>query len=135
MANQYKNLTDATLVKTFACPSAASTSASSAGVDLGLGYSGDVECELTVPALSSTIVPNASIVVYVVEASSVSDFSVIDQSYLYESFTASGGTGIAAKTKRCRVPSNGSRYVRGRVQFGAATTTGAAITATFSLKF
>lgn len=135
MANQYLNMTDATLVKTFACPSAASTSSNSTGIDLGAGYSGDVECELTVPALSSTIVPNASIVVYVVEASSVSDFSVIDQSYLYESFTASGGTGIAAKTKRCRVPSNGSRYVRGRVQFGASTTTGAAITATLSLKF
>lgn len=135
MANQYLNMTDATLVKTFACPSAASTSSNSTGIDLGAGYSGDVECELTVPALNSTIVPNASIVVYVVEASSLSDFSVIDQSYYYESFTASGGTGIAAKTKRCRVPSNGSRYVRGRVQFGASTTTGAAITATFSLKF
>lgn len=130
-----RNMIDATLVKTFACPAAASTSTSSAGIDLGSeAYkSSEIECELSVPALSATIVPNTFNVVYVVEASSLSDFSVIDQSYYYETFTGSGGAGVPAKTKRCRIPSAGSRYIRGRVQFGASTTTGAAVTATFKL--
>lgn len=130
-----RNMIDATLVKTFTCPAAPSTSNSSAGIDLGAEphKSGGIECELSVPALNATIVPNTFNVVYVVEASSISDFSVIDQSYYYETFTGAGGTGIAAKTKRCRIPSLGSRYIRGRVQFGASTTTGAAVTATFKL--
>jgi hypothetical protein len=124
----------------FALPASASTSTNSTTFDLQTPREGscrpeNFELSLIVPALSATIVPNASTVTYIVESSSASNFSPIYQTLLSEVQTGAGGVGVAAVDYRCAVPNDCARYIRFRVAFGASTTTGAAVLATGSVKF
>lgn len=132
-----RNQVDALRSQTFALPNAASGSTQATGLDLGAETfkSGEYEVELSVPALTTTMVPDTRTVTYIVETSTTSNFSAIDQTLYSEVFTASGGAGIAAKRKRVRVPSNCARYVRGKVTLGASTTDSSTITATFQQVF
>lgn len=136
-----RNVTDkAVNPVAFALPAAASTSTVSTGVDLGTAAGnnfrdGNVEFELSVPALSTTIVPDTRTVTYVVESSSTSNFAAIDQTLMAEVQTGAGAAGVGAFLKRVRLPSNCARYVRFKVTFGASTTTGAAVSATGRVLF
>lgn len=115
----------------FALPAAASSSTTSAAIDFTDAPYKDEhsELELSVPALSTTIVPNASTVDYIFETSTTSNFAAIDQTQSYRQ-TGAGGTGVGAFAGRYRRPSNAAQYGRFKVTFGASTTTGAAISAT-----
>lgn len=114
----------------FALPAAASTSTTSTGIDFGAdAFKGGREYALSVPALSTTIVPDTRTVDYIFETSSASDFSTIDQTQSYRQ-TGAGGVGVSAFEARFRRASNSARYGRFKVTFGASTTTGAAISAT-----
>ena len=120
----------------FALPSSASSSTNSATIDLvGTTYQPDnLELELSVPALSDTIVPSTRTVTYIIETCTATNFSTIDQTLYSETFTGAGA-GVAAKVKRVRLPANCARYVRFKVTFGASTTTGAAVSATGTVRF
>lgn len=121
----------------FALPAAASTSTNSTGIDFGAGVAKHlgVELELSVPALTTTIVPDTRTVTYIIETSTDSAFGSIDQTLLSQVSTGAGGAGVGAFLERVRLPSNCARYVRAKVTFGASTTTGAAVSATFTARF
>lgn len=138
MANEFaRNIQDATYVATAALPSTASTFTAPTPFDLGADvYKTEAfEVSVSVPALSATIVPNASTVTYSIETSASSGFGTIVQTLSTDTFTASGGTGVAAFSRRVRVPADCARYLRAKVAFGASTTTGAALSATVKLLF
>lgn len=122
----------------FALPAAASTSTNSTAIDLGVA-SGDapenIELELSVPALSTTIAPDTRTVTYIIETSTTSNFAAIDQTLMQEVGTGAGAAGIGAFLKRVRIPSNCARYIRFKITFGASTTTGAAVNATGTVRF
>ena len=138
MANEFaRNIQDASInPAAFALPAAASTFTTSASVDLGADvYKGsNFEVELAVPALSDTIVPNTRTVTYLIETATDSAFTAVDRTVVSQTYTGAG-SGVAAKTIRARLPSDSARYLRGKVTFGASTTTGAAVSATLSLRF
>lgn len=121
----------------FALPAAASTSTNSTGIDFGADVhkSADIELELSVPALSTTIVPDTRTVNYIVETSTTSNFAAIDQTILNDQVAGAGGAGVAAYINRVRLPSDCARYVRFKITFGASTTTGAAVSATGTVRF
>lgn len=124
----------------FALPSSASSSTTSAGIDLGTAAGNNfrpegIELELSVPALNATIVPDTRTVTYIIESSTTSNFAAIDQTLLSEVQTGASSAGVGAFLKRVRLPSNCARYVRFKVTFGASTTTGAAVNATGTVRF
>lgn len=127
-----RNLRDTNIdPATFTLPAAASASTVSAAINLGTDEykSEHIEVALSVPALSTTIVPDTRTVDYILETSSVSNFATIDQTQSYRQ-TGAGGAGVAAFEARFRVPSNCKQYVRTKVTFGASTTDGSALSAT-----
>lgn len=133
-----RNIQDASLnPAAFALPAAASTSTTSTGIDFGADSHKPetLELELSVPALSATIVPDTRTVTYIVETSTVPNFASIAQTILQDVMTGAGGVGVSAFLKRVRLPSDCARYVRFKVTFGASTTTGAAISATGTVRF
>ena len=124
----------------FVLPASASSSTNSTTIDLQTAAGNNfrpetIELELSVPALSTTIVPDTRTVTYVIETCAATNFSVIDQTLLSEVATGAASGGVAAFLKRVRLPSNCARYIRFRVAFGASTTTGAAISATGTVRF
>ncbi len=121
----------------FVLPAAASTSTQSTGIDFGADVhkTESVELELSVPALSTTIVPDTRTVTYIIESSTTSNFAAVDQTLMAEVQTGAASGGVAAFLKRVRLPSNCARYVRFRILFGASTTTGAAVSATGTVRF
>jgi hypothetical protein len=135
MANEFaRNLKDAGFTTTFTLPASASSSTNqTTPFDFGADtYKPEnVEIELAVPALTDTMVPNTRTVTYIIETCTATNFSTIDQTLYSEVFTGAG-SGIAAKTKRVRLPSPCARYVRGKVTLGASTTDSSAISATVS---
>ena len=139
MANEFaRNIQDAAVSPiAFVLPAAASTSTNSTTLDLGAGnYQPDnLELELSVPALSTTIAPDTRTVTLIIETCLATNFSTIDQTLYSEAFAGAGGAGIGAKVKRVRVPSNCARYIRAKVTFGASTTDGSAVSATFTVRF
>jgi len=137
MANIFgRQQTDASNTATFALPASASSSTNQATpFDLGAEpyKTENVEVEISVPALSTTIAPDTRTVTYILETCTATNFSTIDQTLYSETFTGAGGAGVAAQTKIVRIPSNCARYLRGKVTFGASTTTGAALSATVKI--
>jgi hypothetical protein len=121
----------------FALPASASTSTNSTTIDFGAGgfKAEEIELELSVPALSTTIVPDTRTVTYIIETCAATNFSTIDQTLLSEVATGAASGGVAAFLKRVRLPSNCARYVRFKITFGASTTTGAAVNATGTVRF
>lgn len=140
MANEFARNQQDQLVKAapFALPAAASTSTSSGVLDFGLDLykPQEVDVEIAVPALSTTIVPDTRTVTLVIETSTTSNFAAVSRIIGSRTFTGAGGAGIASGAKlRARLPADCERYVRGTVTFGASTTTGAALSATFNALF
>lgn len=142
MANEFARNTQDKAVNpaAFALPASASASTNSTNIDLGTSAGGNfrdgnIELELSVPALSATIAPDTKIVTYVIESSTTSAFSAVDQTLMSEVQTGASSAGVGAFLKRCGVPSNCARYIRFRVAFGAGTTTGAAVSATGTVRF
>lgn len=121
----------------FALPASASSSTQSAAIDLGADEvkPDTVELELSVPALSSTIVPDTRTVTLIVESSTTSNFAAIARTLASKTLTGAGGAGIAASKLRARLPSDCERYVRFKVTFGASTTDGSAKSATGKVLF
>lgn len=140
MPNQSNRLVqDALLVAAaFALPAAASTTVTSAAIDINADSfkSPEIDLLLTIPALSTTIVPDASTVTAIIETSTVSNFATIDATIFSRVLTGAGGAGVPAQNAlTCRLPGNCAQFVRGKVTFGASTTTGAALSATFGVRF
>lgn len=139
MANEFaRNIVDANFSTTFALPASASSSTNqTSGFDLGADtYKPEnVEMELSVPALSTTIAPDTRTVTYIIESSAASNFGTISQTIYTGTFTGAGGAGIGAQVIRVRIPSNCARYIRSKVTFGASTTDGSAVSATSRLLF
>ena len=139
MANEFaRNLGDAGFSTTFALPSSASSSTNQATpFDLGADTfkPEEVEVELSVPALTTTMVPDTRTTTYIIETCAATNFSTIDATLYTKTFTASGGTGVSAQVIRVRLPSNCARYIRGKVTHGASTTDSSAVSATIALKF
>jgi hypothetical protein len=108
-------LQDAQLNVTFALPNGAAN-VSSGGVDLANDAAGDfvanVQFTLSVPALTTSQLPDAGTIIYDVYQSANADLS--SPSLVYPSFltqTGAGGAGVAASTKDFRLPTGVSRYV------------------------
>lgn len=133
-----RNVKDANFVKTFALPASASSSTTSAILDLGASVTympEEIEVSLSIPALSTTIAPDTRTVTLIVEVSTSSSLASVAQTVLSEVLTGAGGVGIAATEKRIRLPAGCPRYIRAKVTFGASTTDGSALSATFALLF
>ena len=122
----------------FALPAAASSSTTSAVIDLGTDVfkPENMELDLAIPALSTTIAPDTRTVTAIIETSTTSNFAAVDATIFSRILTGAGGAGIAAQTTlKCRLPVNCARYVRAKVTFGASTTDGSAVSATFTPRF
>jgi hypothetical protein len=134
-----RNIEDAGLRAEFALPAAASTNTVSAPIDLGPIGNGirpeNVELELEVPALNATILPNSSTATLSVEASDVDTFASGVEVLRSVTLTGAGGQGSPGAKLRSAIPSNGKRFVRGKVAFGPSTSDGSALSAKFALKF
>lgn len=139
MPNEFaRNIQDASLnPATFTLPASASSSTQSAAIDFGADVlkPGNVELELSIPALNATIAPDTRTVTVIWETSTTSNFAAVARTIYSKVLTGAGGTGIAASLHRCRLPSDCERYVRAKVTFGASTTDGSAVSGTATLRF
>ena len=126
-------LRDKSLILTAALPNGAAAT-TTAAIDLESGPSSDfladVEFELSVPALTVGQVADTQTIAYTVETSATSDFSSTTVLMSLQTVTGAGGTGVAALTRRFKLPTNVQRYVRIR-----ATKTGASNASTASMTF
>lgn len=115
---------------------AASASTNSTAIDLGADVykPENIEFELSIPALATGIIPDASVVSLILETSTVSNFASIEQT-LTENVTGAGGVGIPATTARFRIASDCPRYVRFKTTRGAGGTTAAGVNATGTVRF
>ena len=115
---------------------AASASTVSTAIDIGLNSftDGNIEFELSVPALATGVIPNASVVSLILETSATSDFAAI-LSTQTETVVGAGGAGIAATSARFRVPSDSAQFIRFKTSRGSGGTTAAAFNATGSVHF
>lgn len=141
MANEFgRNIQDATYVATFALPTTLlETAAKTSAIwDIGTAPFKDenIEVELSVPALSSTIAPAAATVgvTYQWESSSTSTFSVVARKIVSQTIVGSG-SGVVATVVRGRLPSNCERYIRAKIFISTTCTDASAVTATASLRF
>src|SRR5262245_33176754 len=118
MSNELaRNIQDASLnPAAFALPGGASTSVTSAAIDLGTDTlkPGNVELELSVPALTDTMVPNTRTTTYMFETSTTSNFATVARTIGSKIMTGAGA-GIAATLLRARLPSDCERYVRAKI--------------------
>jgi hypothetical protein len=140
MANEFaRNQQDALLTPVaFALPAAASSTTTSAVIDFGLDSlkPENIELDLAIPALSTTIAPDTRTVTAIIETSTTSNFAAVDATIFSRVLTGAGGTGIPAQTGlRCRLPSNCARYVRAKITTGASTTDASAVSATLTPRF
>ena len=111
------HLQDAALKNTTALPNGAAA-VNGGGFDLGLPSSrgefhADVQLEIVAPALVTADLPDTKTMIYKVQHDSAADFG--SAVTLYDAVitqTGAGGAGAAAQTKKARLPSDVSRYVR-----------------------
>ena len=130
---------DADLQVTTAMPSAASTTVNGAVIDLGpLTAQGsrppDLELIATIPALSTTILPNTRTMTITLQASDDSAFGsgVVDLASLV--LTGAGGVGVATVSEvRAPIGMNTLRYVRQKMVSGASTTDASALSSVLKL--
>lgn len=137
MANEFaRNIQDALINPVAFAMGAASASTTSTAIDLGADtYKGEnYEFELSIPALATGVIPDASVVSLILEASTTSNFAAIVDT-ITETVTGAGGVGISATTARFRIPSNCPRYVRFKTARGSGGTTAAAFNATGTVRF
>lgn len=143
MTQQFRQIEDALLSNDTALPSAASTTVTTAVIDLDAFSStasgirqGNIEAGLSIPALSTTILPDTRTMTLTIEESDSSTFASGVETIRTLVLTGAGGVGIAVTSLlQTRIPPNGSRYVRGKIVSGASTTDASALSAHFALKF
>ena len=135
------NVRDALLKSADALPSAASTTVNGTGIDIGptTGISSRTERSefyLSVPALSTTILPDTKTMTINIQCDSVSTFGSATN-FVTSAIVQTGAssTGAAAATYRMKLPSNGKRYWRAVAISGANTTDASALKMTFELTF
>lgn len=142
MANEFvRNRQDASLnPATFALPTTllAANSKQSAAIDIGADTfkPENIEVELSIPALNSTIAPAASTggVTYAIESGTTSTFTTASRTI--GSITIAGSaSGVAATALRARVPSDCERYLRARVTLATTCTDASAVAGTFTIRF
>jgi hypothetical protein len=140
MSNKFSpNVTDKAVNPVPFAMGAASASTTSTAIDLetvgtGSFRDGNIEFELSIPALATGVIPDASVVSLILETSTASNFATITGTYT-ETVTGAGGVGIAATAARFRIPSDCPRYVRFKTTRGAGGTTAAAVNATGNVRF
>lgn len=142
MANEYaRNLQDASLnPATWALPTQVgeSNGKKSAAIDLGADTfkPGNIEVELSVPALSDTIAPAGSTagVYYEIISSTSSTLNTTARKIAVKNYVGTG-SGVAATVLRCRLPSDCERYIGGKVWLGTTATDASAVAATLTLRF
>ncbi len=137
MANENaRNVRDVLVDPVAFAMGAASASTNSTSIDLGADVykDGNIEFELSIPALATGVIPDASVVSLILETSATSVFTTVIGTYT-ETVTGAGGVGISATLARFRVPSNCPRYVRFKTTRGAGGTTAAAANATGTVRF
>ncbi len=135
-----RNIKDRDLLKTIALPAGASSNVVTDGLDTGertaFGSApSEVEMVLTVPALSTTILPDTRTATLTIEESATADFSSTTTLGTLVLTGASGAGAPNGGELRLPLSPHQLRYVRGKVAFGASTTTGAALSAEFALVF
>lgn len=135
-----RNIQDRDLLSSFALPAAASSNTTSAAIDTGARSAAGslpdgIEAVTRIPALSTTIVPNASTVTLSVEQSDDPAFGSGVDVLGTKVLTGAGGAGVAADEYRIAISPHAKRYLRGKVAFGASTTTAASLNGTFQLLF
>jgi hypothetical protein len=137
MANEFARNIQDTLVNPVAfAMGAASASTTSTAIDLGADTfkSGQYEFELSIPALATGVIPDASVVSLILETSATSVFTTVIGTYT-ETVTGASSAGVGATIARFRIPSNCPRYVRFKTTRGAGGTTAAGSNATGTVRF
>lgn len=143
MSNEYaRNRQDAQLnPATFALPTTLLTAGSktSAAVDLGADTvkPENIEVELLVPTLNSTIAPAAATagVTYSIESATTSTFSDGAARIIVSKTIAGSANGVDQIRLRTRVPSDCERYIRARVLLATTCTDASTVSATLTLRF
>lgn len=141
MVSPNRQIEDALLANDTALPNAASTTVTTAVLDMDASSqtgSGmrlpNVEVAISIPALSATIIPNTRTYTVSIEASNSATFASGVETLRSVTVTGAGST-VAAFTLQDRVPADGPRYYRGKVVSGASTTDASALSAHFAFKF
>lgn len=137
MANEFaRNIQDTLINPVAFAMGAASASTTSTAIDLGLDTykNSNYEFQLSIPALATGVIPDASVVSLILETSTTSNFAAITGTYT-ETVTGAGGAGISATIARFRVPSNCPRYVRFKTTRGSGGTTASGSNATGTVRF
>ncbi len=136
MANELaRNIADASLIVTRALPTADGTVTSS-DIDLGAVLAGpsleNVELEITIPALSSTLLPSADTLTMTVQGgAAVTPTTSLDIVHL----TTGTGSTIAEQVLRYRLPSNCPRYINAKFVAAGGTGDQSGVSATIKLLF
>lgn len=134
MPNEFaRNIQDKDLTITRALPTADGTVTSS-DFDLGPAlYKGEnYELEVTIPALSSTLLPNADTLTLTIQGGSSAAPST---SLNIVHVTTGTGSTIAAQTLRFRLPSNCPRYVNAKFVAAGGTGDQSGVSASIKLLF
>lgn len=134
------NVRDANFIKSDVMPAAASTTKAGTALDLGAALTGRgahlEKCELllTMPALTTTMVPDTKTMTYSIEMST--DLAFTSPVTLF-TVTKTGATsaGVAADTFRQKLPGNCYRYVRAKAVSGANVTDSSAVSMKLELLF
>jgi len=140
MANEFaRNVQDFAVNPAAFAMGAASASTTSAAIDLQTAAGNNfrpenIEFELSIPALATGIIPDASVVSLILETSTTSVFTAITGTYT-ETVTGAGGVGTGATVARFKIPSNAPRYVRFKTTRGAGGTTAAGVNSTGAVRF
>jgi hypothetical protein len=142
MANEFaRNIQDASLnPATFALPTTLQVAGAtkSAAIDLGTDTvkPENVEVELLVPTLNSTMAPAAATVgaTYEIFASTSSTLNVVSRTIAAVT-TVGSASGVAQTALRGRLPSNCERYIGARVYLSTTCTDASAVSATLTLRF
>lgn len=139
-----RNFIDNALTRAVALPAAASTTVTTAVLDIGENRNTDrdvaagsqvgLEIAYKVPALSTTIVPDTRTYVHSIEMSDDAAFGTYE-TLRSITMTGAGGAGVAAVDLRAGIPSDAKRYFRGKSVSGASTTTAAAVVAELCMVF
>lgn len=137
MPNEFaRNIQDASINPAAFALGTASASVTSAAIDLGADVfkTANLELELSIPAHTTAIIPDASTVQSILETSTTSNFAAIVGTYS-ETATGAGAAGIPLTITRFRLPSNCPRYVRFKVTRGAGGLTAAGLNGTGTVRF
>lgn len=134
------SLRDANLRKSDAMPAAAATTVNGTAIDQGSALTArgarlaDCELQLTMPALTATMVPDTKTMTYSIEMASDAAFS--SPTVLWSLVkTGAESAGVAADTFRQKLPTNCLRYVRAKAVSGANCTDASSVSMVLELLF